>query len=375
MDDLFLSGLNDAAKIYLRPIHFIESPQQHDGLTEKLAGGMLWFAALEIMALQDGKYKRAIIAVSDWEEGIAKLPEALSIRAATLYARLVSPRTALQLQDRVIRLDQPQVMGILNMTPDSFSDGGKSDGDLEIAADAAFAMISAGAAIIDIGGESTRPGAPVIWEGDEIKRVDPIIKRLSASGTAMSIDTRKAAVMEAAITAGARMINDVSALLYDDRALDVAKATGVPVVLMHAPSQGSDPHKNDGYANVVTDVFDWLETRIEAVEAAGIPRDKIIVDPGIGFGKSLSDNLAIMNNLSIYHGTGCAVLFGASRKRMIGALSNEAPVDARLGGSLFLAMKAVEQGAHIIRVHDVAETVQAVHVWRGLRDAALTARA
>ena len=234
-------------------------------------------------------------------------------------------------------------------------------------------MSSAGAAIIDVGGESTRPGAPLIWEGDEIKRVEPLIKRLASAGTAVSIDTRKAAVMEAAVAAGAGMMNDISALLYDDRAVEVAKSADVPVVLMHAPSQGSDPHKGGDYGDVVTDVFDWLEARVDAVEAAGISRDNILVDPGIGFGKSLSDNLAIINNLSIYHGLGCPILFGASRKRMVGALSNEAPVESRLGGSIFLAIKAVEQGAHIVRVHDVPKTVQAVHVWRGLRDAALTA--
>jgi len=142
---------------------------------------------------------------------------------------------------------------------------------------------------------------------------------------------------------------------------------------MHAPSQSSDPHKDGIYNDVVYDVFDWLEQRISEVEAAGLSRDKILVDPGIGFGKSLAENLAIINNLTVYHGLGCAILFGASRKRLIGALSNEADAGSRLGGSIFVAMKAVEQGAHIVRVHDVAETVQAIQVWRGLRDAALTA--
>jgi dihydropteroate synthase len=181
--------------------------------------------------------------------------------------------------------------------------------------------------------------------------------------------------MEGAVRAGAAMINDISALGYDDRALEVARVSDVPVVLMHAPSQSSDPHKNGVYDDVVCDVFDWLEDRIKVVEASGIKRDKILVDPGIGFGKSLTENLAIINNLSVYHGLGCAILFGASRKRLIGALSNEADAQHRLGGSIFLAMKAVEQGAHIIRVHDAAETVQAVQVWRGLRDAALTVSA
>jgi dihydropteroate synthase len=266
-------------------------------------------------------------------------------------------------------------MGILNVTPDSFSDGGKHIDDPEAAAAAGIAMSSAGAAIIDVGGESTRPGAPLVWEGDEIKRIVPVIERLAGAGTAISADTRKAVVMQAALRAGAGMINDISALLYDDQSLAVLQASNCPVVLMHAPSQSSDPHKNDGYEDIVFDVYDWLEARVASVEAAGISRDRILIDPGIGFGKSLSDNLTLINNLSLFHGIGCPILFGASRKRMIGALSNEASADQRLGGSLFLAMKAIEQGAQIVRVHDVAETAQAIHVWRGLRDSALTALA
>lgn len=360
--------------LYLRPTGFIDSPQRHGGECARLAGTMLWFSQIEVIDRTGDATSRRLIDLRNWEAFIAELSTDRQARCILLYSRLTSPRTALRLGERTIRLDQPQVMGIVNMTPDSFSDGGKN-ADVDAAAEAAFAMNSAGAAIIDVGGESTRPGAPLIWEGDEIARVEPLIKRLATSGTAISIDTRKASVMEAAVGAGATMINDISALLFDDRSLEVAKTLNVPVVLMHAPSHGTDPHKGGNYDDVVANVFDWLEERIDAVEAAGISRDKILVDPGIGFGKSLSDNLAIINCLSIYHGLGCPILFGASRKRMIGALSNEAAVEARLGGSIFLAMKAVEQGAHIVRVHDAAETVQAIQVWRGLRDAALTARA
>jgi dihydropteroate synthase len=360
--------------IYLRPVGFIDSPQRHDGKSSRLAGTMIWFSQIEVTDRTGATTLRQLIDLRQWDEFVAGLAPDKKARCTQLYARITGSRAALQMGERTIRLDQPQVMGIINMTPDSFSDGGKN-ANVEVAAEAAFAMTSAGAAIIDVGGESTRPGAPLVWEGDEIARVEPLIKRLAASGTAISIDTRKAAVMEAAVGAGATMINDISALLFDDRALDAAKSLNVPVVLMHAPSQATDPHKGGDYDDVVSNVFDWLEARVDAVEAAGISRNKILVDPGIGFGKSLAENLAIINSLSVYHGLGCPLLFGASRKRMIGALSNEAPVEARLGGSIFLAMKAVEQGAHIIRVHDAAETVQAVQVWRGLRDAALTARA
>ena len=360
--------------VYLRPTGFIESPQQHEGASARLAGGMLWFTQIEMIDKTGAATLRKLVDMRGWDAFVAGLSADKQTRCNLLYSRMISSRAPLTMRERTIRLDQPQVMGIINMTPDSFSNDGKN-ADIEAAAAAAIAMSSAGAAIIDVGGESTRPGAPLIWEGDEIKRVEPLIQRLSSAGTAVSIDSRKAAVMEAAILTGAAMINDVSALLFDDRSIETAKTTGVPVVLMHAPSQSSDPHKGGDYSDVVTDVFDWLEERVNAVEAAGIARDKILVDPGIGFGKSLTNNLAIINNLAIFHAIGCPILFGASRKRMIGALSNEAPVEARLGGSVFLAMKAVEQGAHIVRVHDVPETVQAIHVWRGLRDAALTGAA
>ena len=196
----------------------------------------------------------------------------------------------------------------------------------------------------------------------------PVIERLAHCGAVISIDTRKAAVMEAAIAAGAHLINDVSALLHDKRSLEVAGISGRPVVLMHAPSSGKNPHKSDGYGNIVTDTLDWLEQRVADVVAAGFERDKIIVDPGLGFGKSLTDNLALMNNIAMFH-----TLIGASRKRMIGALSKEAPVDQRLGGSISFAHHAIQQGAQIVRVHDVPDTVQALQIWRGMRDAGVTA--
>jgi dihydropteroate synthase len=180
--------------------------------------------------------------------------------------------------------------------------------------------------------------------------------------------------MEAALGAGARIVNDVSALLWDDRALAVVAKAGCPVILMHSPDPKKGPHGGDGYTNVLTEVFDWLDARIAAAVARGVDRSRIIVDPGIGFGKSLADNLALINGMTIFHGLGCPIMLGASRKRMIGALSNEAPIDARLGGSLALAMKGVEAGVQLLRVHDVAETVQALHVWRGLRDQALVGR-
>ncbi|MDD3800544.1 MAG: dihydropteroate synthase [Novosphingobium sp.] len=290
----------------------------------------------------------------------------------TSYIYTEYATTPLQCGARTIRLEQPQVMGILNMTPDSFSDGGAFLDDPQVAGDHASAMLEAGAAMIDVGGESTRPGAGAVWEGDELKRVVPMVEQLAAMGAAISVDTRRPAVMEATLQAGAHVINDVSALRYDPRSLELAAASGAPVVLMHAPGKADDLHSNGNYADVVLDVFDWLAERRDATIAAGVTREKIVLDPGIGFGKTLAENLALMNALPLFHALGQPLLVGVSRKRMIGALSYEAQAHERLGGSIMLAVKAMEAGAHILRVHDVPETVQAARVWRGLRDAALT---
>jgi dihydropteroate synthase len=233
-------------------------------------------------------------------------------------------------------------------------------------------MLEAGAAMIDVGGESTRPGAGAVWEGDEIKRVVPVIERLAATGAAISIDSRRSSVIAAALAAGAHIVNDVSALRHDPRSLEIVAASGAPVVLMHAPGGADDLHADGHYRDVVLDVFDDLRARRDAALAAGIAAEKILLDPGIGFGKTLADNLALINALPLFHALGQPILFAASRKRMIGALSNEAPAHQRLGGSVMLAAQALAAGCHMVRVHDVADTVQALRVWRGLRDAALT---
>ncbi|MES2337768.1 MAG: dihydropteroate synthase [Pseudomonadota bacterium] len=362
------------ARLYLRPEAFVDTPVGRDGEVARVAGGLLWFAAYELIAVVGGtRVVQASVPVPMFPALIANLPEPQAERLRTLAARISAPRAALTLGARTIRLDQPQVMGILNITPDSFSDGG-GHADADGAAQAGFDMGLNGAALVDVGGESTRPGAAAVWEGDEIARVVPVVTRLAGSGAAISIDTRKAAVMEAALAAGAGLVNDVAALAWDDRAIGVVAAAGCPVVLMHSPDPASGPHGGSGYGDVLVEVFDWLERRIDAVVAGGVERARILIDPGIGFGKTLGDNLALLNGLALFHGLGCGIVLGASRKRMIGALSNEAPVDQRLGGSVALALHGAGQGAQLLRVHDVAETVQALRVWRGLKDAALTGR-
>lgn len=355
-----------AARLYLRPVRFVDTPVGDEGAVARLAGGLRWFAGYELIAAVDG---RRVVQRTLPVAAVADDP-----RLAPIAAAITAPRAPLTLGSRVLRFDQPQVMGILNVTPDSFSDGGRHHGDAAAAAHAGMDLAIAGAALLDIGGESTRPGAETVWEGDEIARVVPVVERLAAAGAAISVDTRKAAVMAAALRAGAHLVNDVSALLYDDRALETVVRAGCPVVLMHAGDPRNGAAGAGGYADPLLDVYDWLAARVDAVVAAGVPRARILVDPGIGFGKTLADNLALMNGLALFHGLGCPVLLGASRKRMIGALSNEAPADARLGGSLALALKGVELGVQLVRVHDVFETVQALRVWRGMQDAALVAR-
>ncbi|WP_062733527.1 dihydropteroate synthase [Sphingobium abikonense] len=364
------------ARLYLKPSWFVPTPiGLDDGTAARMGNGLIWFQGYELTAFSGAqRIARTTIPVADFEAAVASLPDPLAQRAQRLAANISALRPPMVLRDRTIRFDAPQVMAILNITPDSFSDGGTHMGDPQATADAGFAMAAAGAALIDVGGESTRPKATKIWEGDEIKRVVPVIERLAASGVPVSIDTRKAAVMEAALGAGAGIVNDVSALAHDPRSLEVVARAGCPVILMHAPSTGDDPHHNPaGYGDVVADVFDHLEARITACLNAGIARDRIMVDPGLGFGKSLSENLALVNGLATFQGLGVPLLFAGSRKRLIGALSNEAPAADRLGGSVALAFRAAQLGAQMVRVHDVKESVQALHLWRGLADAGLSA--
>ena len=352
----------------IRPTGFVDSPFGHDGKVARLGGGLSWFAAVELLRIEGHQRVSAELVPV---EGIE---DRFDDDMAAQWKALTAPRPALQLGERTIRLDQPQVMGIINATPDSFSDGGQF-ADAGGAAEAGADMAAQGAAIVDVGGESTRPGARVIWEGDEIERVVPVIRQLVAGGVAVSADTRKADVMTAALEAGARMINDVSALTFDQRSAEVVAASGVPVVLMHHQGDPQTMQDDPRYDDVLVEVYLWLEERIGAAVEAGIARNKILIDPGFGFGKKVAHNLELMNGLALFHSLGCPLVVGASRKRTIGALSGEAPADKRLGGSIAFALKAVEQGVQIVRVHDVFETVQALRVWRGLRDQALTPRA
>ncbi|NJO24244.1 MAG: dihydropteroate synthase [Sphingomonadales bacterium] len=349
--------------VYIRPIGRLglSSAASRPPATLHVAGRTdLSFAAAEVIERVGGFVRRRIVAAND-------LPHSDAAGRGILQ-RLQRQRPAIA----GLALDRPRIMGVVNVTPDSFSDGGRY-----LAADAAIAhglrLEAEGADILDIGGESTRPGAEPISIEDECRRVLPVIEGLAKRSRApLSIDTRNAEVMRRAAQVGARIINDVSALAHDPQSLEVAAATGLPVVLMHAQGDPRIMQRNPAYDDVVLDVYDALNARIAACAAAGIPIDRLIVDPGIGFGKTLAHNLALLGALTVFHGLGCPVLLGASRKSFIGKLTG-AMAEDRLPGSLAAALLGAAQGVQILRVHDVAATRQALAVWDGaLRSEATT---
>jgi len=346
--------------IYIRPVGLFSAPSD-DGERAwgglPLAGQPLRFAAVEIIR-RDGKVTNRQIAAlgdafeRDWGRHI--------VAASDLLEAIRAPRARFA----GLALDRPRIMGIVNITPDSFSDGGML-GSAEAAIDHGLRLAEEGADILDIGGESTRPGADPVSLDEELARVMPVIEGLRAkTEIRISIDTRKAEVMRRAAAAGVDILNDVSALTYDPLSLTTAAETGLPVILMHAQGDPKTMNDDPQYADVVLDVFDFLENRIEACEAVGIPKSKIAVDPGIGFGKHVHHNVSVMSALSLYHALGVAVLLGASRKKLIDQICDVPnPLD-RMPGSLAAALAGAAQGIQIIRVHDVAATRQALAVWR-----------
>lgn len=259
----------------------------------------------------------------------------------------------------------PHIMGIINVTPDSFSDGGDAF-DVDEARAQGRAQAEHGAAILDIGGESTRPGADPVPVDEEIGRVEPVVRALAGDDVLLSIDTRHAEVMAAALDAGADIVNDVSALTHDPAALDLVAERAVPVVLMHAQGDPRTMQKAPAYDHVSLDVYDYLEDRIETCLAGGMARKNICIDPGIGFGKTLAHNLTLMRDLALFHGLGCPILLGASRKSLIARIAGDALPKQRLAGSLALALAGIRAGVQILRVHDVAETDQAIRVWQAV---------
>jgi dihydropteroate synthase len=360
-----------SARLYLRPLALLSGAAATAavaaGAARWLAGGRLAFAMCEVTcrgAERTDSVLTSVAALSAWSEGgeddaAARVRERLEAVAAPR-----APLAGLPLDCGRGAL----VMGVVNVTPDSFSDGG-----LWFDADAALAhgraMVEAGADILDVGGESTRPGAEPVAEDEELRRVLPVVRGLASTGALVSIDTRHARVMAAALEAGATIINDVTALAGDSGSLGAAAESGAPVVLMHMQGDPRTMQDNPVYDDAPLDIYDFLERRVAACAEAGLDRGRIAVDPGIGFGKTDRHNTEILARLSLFHGLGCGVLVGASRKRFVAGISKGEPPAARLSGSLAAALAALDQGVQILRVHDVAETRQAIAVWDTLHAA------
>ena len=331
-----------SAKDYFRPLAQV-GPSRPDA-AETLAGGWAWFSDVEVLGR--GR-KPQIIPAQD-------VP-------TEVLARFIAPRP--DVAD--LSMDRPNVMGILNATPDSFSDGGKHATATD-AVEAGRAMVAAGASILDVGGESTRPGAETVAVDAEIARVIPVIEGLRAAGmdVPVSIDTRKAQVASRSHDAGANLVNDVSGFTFDPALAPFCASKSVPVCVMHALGDPTTMQDNPQYDDVLLDVYDFLEGQILMLTKAGVPTSRIITDPGIGFGKTIAHNLALLARLSLFHALGTPILLGASRKGFIGKIGNTADATKRAPGSIAVALAALTHGVQVLRVHDVAETVQAIALWR-----------
>lgn len=328
---------------YYRPL--AQSGSQRPEGAVPLAGGACWFTHAEEITRGAG----------------GRVVEARNIPQDRLEL-LTAPRAAVA----GLSMDRARIMGILNVTPDSFSDGGAHSRPAHALA-RARQMVDDGADIVDIGGESTRPGAVRVPDEAEIARTAPVIAALRAAvDVPVSIDTRKHSVAEAAAEAGAGLVNDVSGFTFDKRLAPFCAARDLPVCVMHARGDPETMQDDPRYDDVLLDVYDFLAAQVMMLEATGIPRERIMVDPGIGFGKTMAHNLSLLHGISLFHGLGCPVLLGASRKGFIGKLGAAPEAKDRAPGSIAVGLAAVAQGVQILRVHDVKETRQALALWQAV---------
>ncbi len=332
----------------------LSEEQEPAGL--RLAGGWLDFTSIEVIERSSGARRSRVFGLNEYcERDWGRHTQT----ASDLLEALRAPRPRIAGRS----MDRPLIMGIVNITPDSFSDGGYLK-TTEAAIAHALKLEAEGADILDLGAESTRPGSDAVSVDEELRRLMPVIEGLAGKSQALiSIDTRKAEVMRRAAEAGADILNDVSALEFDPDAMEAAAESRLTVVLMHALGDPKTMQVDPRYDDVTLEVFDYLERRIAAAEAAGIDRARLVADPGIGFGKNLHHNLQLMAELGMFHALGVPVLLGASRKRFIGTLTGVDVAAERVAGSIGAALAAVGLGAQIIRVHDVAATRQALTVW------------
>ncbi len=351
-------------RLWLRPLGFMSGGAAGAaiarGIAQPLAGGPLAFSAVELLARRgEGRILSAVLALPALRAWSEARGGALAERVALLLHRLGAARP----DWAGLTLDRPLLMGIVNTTPDSFSDGG----DFFTASQAVAhgrALLDAGADILDIGGESTRPGAQPVSPEEELRRVEPVVRALAESGAVISIDTRHARVMEAALAGGARIVNDITALSGDAGSLAVVARAKAPVVLMHMQGEPRMMQQAPAYELASLDILEYLQERVAICTAGGIASAQIMVDPGIGFGKRSAHNLDIMARIGLFHALGCPLMLGVSRKGLIGQLDRDAPPKERVPGSLAGALFGVAQGVQLLRVHDVAATRQALMIWR-----------
>lgn len=325
----------------------------------RIAGGWAYATSVRVVFRSGETFDLSILEAQNWVQTISGMGAAVTQKR---WAALSKPRAAHTGFD----WSRPVIMGIVNVTPDSFSDGGEFNTD-QTALNQAQRLLHAGAQIIDIGGESTRPGADPVPPEEELARVQGPVRAVSSLAP-VSIDTRRAFVASHMVgSGGAAWINDVMAGREDGMAAQMALSQ-VPVVIMHCLGQPKTMQQAPQYDHVVLDVYDFLESRIAALIQAGVQEDHILIDPGIGFGKTVDHNSALIRNISVFHGLGCPILFGASRKRLIDAVCNAPNAKDRVSGSVTLALEAVRQGCQVVRVHDVFETKQALDMQAALRE-------
>ncbi len=350
---------NKKTKYYLRPLG---SVCRDNGIVLKRNGNALnvkgtFFTYIEVIS-RNINIKKRIYSISEFKKILLKNEE-----LAKIYKNLNSKKS--KLENSLLNKQNFSIFGILNITPDSFSDGGENLNFKNAIKNAEF-MVKNGASFIDIGGESTRPGAKLIKAETEIFRVMPVIQKLNSKNINISLDTRNSSTMKLGILSGVKVINDVSALNHDKKSVEVINKYNTPVIIMHMPGNPETMMKKNKYVDVLLDVYDFLENKINDLLKKGINRENIIIDPGIGFGKDYKQNITLLRNISIFHSLGVPVMLGVSRKRFIDSISKESNPSHRLGGTISATLLAKSQGVRIHRVHDVKEINQALLVFEKL---------
>ena len=337
------------SKFYVRPIF-----SNKKSYSICLGSSDLSFSDIELIERKNKKVKRRNISLNEIDNLSTTVRSIVNEKVERIKKSL--PKAT------KINFKKPCIMGILNITPDSFYDGGKYLSK-EFALSQFVKLVNEGADIIDIGGESTRPGAKKISIKEEINRVIPVLQSVKKKKTSISLDSRKPEVISKALGEGINLINDVSGLRYSKKILNLLRSSKLPFIIMHSISDPKNMQRNIKYDDVLLDVYDFFESQIEKCRKNSIDLDNIIIDPGIGFGKTVKQNLKLISNISLFHSLGFPILLGASRKTFIGKLSKNTLNSDRLGGSIAIVLYGLTQGVQIFRVHDVHETVQAIKIF------------